>query len=451
MSARSGDFESEYRVFFPEESSQEERLDVSEPLRLFGDEILWNVVAGCSLAAPVCRECSAREYWETWARSSGNYYHDSSWNRVLSYEYALTVEPGKWPKDRRHNILVAPASDLFHERVSDHFLDRVSSIMQQHPQHTFYVVTKRVARMKSYLNGRAAGRLAEESRSDRTLRQLTWPLPNVRIGISCEDQPSYLARIVPLIETKAESRFVIIEPMLKPVRLDQVPLPGGDILWPLTGVVQGYRGLNAEGKPEWDPVEHPRLTIEPIDWVVVGGFRGSVPRPMHPIWVRMVQVACERAKVPFFFKGWGDYAPAKKPDLDGDASLVIVSADGSMRGRGVGSATNYLARDSGGRVPDVYMSRQIDPVERTMLAGKLLRNKPRPLKARRVRLIDRSDLARMLHRLGDQAPATGPVTARVEQQAGQAPGATQDDSRSLGDKMSETAAWVRDKLNTPLW
>ena len=49
----------------------------------------------------------------------------------------------------------------------------------------------------------------------------------------------------------------------------------------------------------------PGLSLEGIDWVIVGGESGPSPRPMNPAWVLDVRNQCLAAHVPFFFKQWG--------------------------------------------------------------------------------------------------------------------------------------------------
>ena len=44
-----------------------------------------------------------------------------------------------------------------------------------------------------------------------------------------------------------------------------------------------------------------------IDWIVMGGESGPGARPMHPYWARSMRDQCERARVPFFFKQYGEW------------------------------------------------------------------------------------------------------------------------------------------------
>lgn len=44
-----------------------------------------------------------------------------------------------------------------------------------------------------------------------------------------------------------------------------------------------------------------------IDWIVCGGGTGPEAMPMHPEWVRSLRDQCVRARVPFYFVGWGEW------------------------------------------------------------------------------------------------------------------------------------------------
>ena len=49
----------------------------------------------------------------------------------------------------------------------------------------------------------------------------------------------------------------------------------------------------------------PNLTLEGIDWVIVGGESGPGARKMEKKWVIDIRDQCADAKVHFFFKQWG--------------------------------------------------------------------------------------------------------------------------------------------------
>jgi len=119
---------------------------------------------------------------------------------------------------------------------------------------------------------------------------LDWPLRNLHIGVSVEDQATADARIPLLLQTPAAVRWVSAEPLLGPVDFTKVGSYRGETLSALEEIV-GH-------------VERPRL-----DWIVCGGESGPGARPMHPAWARNIRDQCQAAGVAFLFKQWGAWAP----------------------------------------------------------------------------------------------------------------------------------------------
>lgn len=122
-----------------------------------------------------------------------------------------------------------------------------------------------------------------------------WPLPNVWLGVSVEDQAVAEERIPLLLQTPAAVRFLSCEPLLGPVNLTRL----GDVAMTLnafTWEASHLLGMRAR-------------TAGVLDWVIVGGESGPRARPMHPDWARSLRDQCAAAGVPFFFKQWGEWAP----------------------------------------------------------------------------------------------------------------------------------------------
>lgn len=143
-------------------------------------------------------------------------------------------------------VFVNSMSDLFHPDVPLTFIKKVFKVMRDNPQHVFQVLTKR------------SERLLELS------SQLKWT-HNIWMGVSVEDE-RVMKRIDDLSQTKARVKFLSCEPLIGPL---------------------------------------PNLSLEGIDWVIVGGESGHKPRPMDVNWVLDIQEQCENAQVAFFFKQWG--------------------------------------------------------------------------------------------------------------------------------------------------
>ncbi len=83
----------------------------------------------------------------------------------------------------------------------------------------------------------------------------------------------------------------------------------------------------------------PRLPLDGIHWVIVGGESGSHHRPLDPEWVRDIRDQCLAAQVPFFFKQWGGRTPKaggrlldgrlydEMPEPGSAAALLLAEAE----------------------------------------------------------------------------------------------------------------------------
>lgn len=246
------------------------------------------------------------------------------WNRFLGRDEPPTLTlfpplevPLHWRKPRR--VFVGSMSDLFHLDVPEDFIGRAFAVMALASQHSFQILTKRPQRMAAVLGAVrpypatcsfSEGFSAEWQRQTMDGISYRWPLPNVWLGTSVEDQRYADLRIPHLLATPAALRFLSVEPLLGPVDLRP---------W--------LRRINGESRAEsvhdW--------STERIDWVIVGGESGPGARPMHPDWVRAVRDECQRWGVPFLFKQWGEWAPVDPEPRTGNGT--IARPDGTFRWR----------------------------------------------------------------------------------------------------------------------
>lgn len=305
----------------------------------------WNPTVGCKVVSPGCTNCYAMKVAARMegisvaheAAHGGNpgpmyYYRDlvthskagPVWNGTFrEAPLDLLERPLRWKRPRR--IFVNSMSDLFGEGVSDETIDRVFAVMTLLPQHTFQILTKRPERMREYIAGvtqmrsvrfpdDSIYRIGPFSHVGSTIKGMEigrrWPLPNVWLGVSVEDQKRADERIPILLETPAAVRWISAEPLLGPLYLRRISVLGG---W--YDALAGYRDIERGISPEGV-----------LDWVVVGGESGPGARPMHPGWARGLRDQCRNAGVPFLFKQWGNWLP-----LQDSEGYWPQEAEGCMR------------------------------------------------------------------------------------------------------------------------
>jgi protein gp37 len=204
-------------------------------------EMTWNPVTGCDKISAGCKYCYAEVMAKRLQAMGVEKYKDAF--KLRLHEDALNI-PYSWKKQK--TVFVNSMSDLFHKDVPLAFIEKVFKVMNENPQHTFQVLTKRADRLAS-VHG-----------------QLNWS-HNIWMGVSVEDE-KVKSRIDYLRLTNARTKFLSCEPLIGPLN-----------------------NLNLIG----------------IDWVIVGGESGRKARPMKEDWAIDIMDQCENAGVAFFFKQWG--------------------------------------------------------------------------------------------------------------------------------------------------
>lgn len=309
----------------------------------------WNPTTGCSPVSEGCQNC--------WARALSKRFHgrDDKFE-VQTYEDRLEY-PLHLSKPAR--IGVCFQGDLFHRQVDDGFRRLVFAVMMACPQHTFVVLTKRAREMREWFQVYSPNDCFVEAKfinegrranhGSRLTAKLTcmdglpsknnsrvpskWPLPNVWLGVSVENQQAADIRIPDLLETPAALRWVSIEPMLGPMDLELNTCDecGG------AGETAGHY-FSDDGCEQCETCRGKGTVLDSrLDWVICGGESGPKARPMHPNWARSVRDQCVAAGVPFYFKQWGEWAeplPGQKFDTSngraGKSQAFIVSEDGTV-------------------------------------------------------------------------------------------------------------------------
>ena len=247
----------------------------------------WNPIRGCSVVSRGCENCYAMTVAARFSGKNpktgadlpyaGLAYRNSSgahWTGKVKFVGEHLEDPLKWKQPRR--IFVNSMSDLFHEGVEDQWLNDIFGIMALAHWHTFQVLTKRPQRMLKYVSQGSHGIIEQFQQIQecggigprRMFRALDvkrrdsipweWPLPNVHLGVSVEDQKTADERIPLLLETPAAVRWVSIEPLLNDVSLRWAKWEP----WKKVGINSQYDGLRR------------------LDGIVIGGESGAGHREM---------------------------------------------------------------------------------------------------------------------------------------------------------------------------
>ena len=204
-------------------------------------EMTWNPTTGCDKISAGCKYCYAEVMTRRLMAMGIDKYKDGF--KVKTHEDSLQT-PFSWKKPKV--VFVNSMSDLFHPEVPDEFIQKVFFVMNETPQHTYQVLTKRAERLSQIHD------------------QLNWTA-NIWMGVSVEDE-RVTGRIDFLRATNAQTKFLSCEPLIGPLHY-----------------------MNLEG----------------IDWVIVGGESGRKARPMYESWVWDIKQQCDEQGSSFFFKQWG--------------------------------------------------------------------------------------------------------------------------------------------------
>jgi protein gp37 len=255
-------------------------------------ENTWNPTTGCDRISPGCDHCYALTLAKRLKAMGSEKYQADGDRRTSGPGFAVTVhedatlEPLWWRKPRL--VFVNSMSDIGHARVPNEAIAGIWAVMALTPRHTFQVLTKRPKRLASLLANTAfAGKVGEHASRMTQVSPLAmparaamqpWPLPNVWIGTSIEND-DYTWRADFLRRIPTATRFLSLEPLLGPL---------------------------------------PSLDLDGIHWVIAGGESGPEYRTLDLAWARDIRDRCASKDVAFFFKQVGGPTPkAGGCQLDG--------------------------------------------------------------------------------------------------------------------------------------
>lgn len=257
----------------------------------------WNPLVGCTKVSEGCRNCYAIRFSHRMSTTVPSYFGiTKKINGKPEWSDKIRVDRNKlrWPLTwkRARMIFVNSMSDMFHERVDDLDIAEIFAIMATESRHTFQILTKRPQRM--------AKLLTDETFKKSVTTYLhnwgyslkldnVWPLRNVWVGASVENEKSAIERVPYLLMTPAAIRWISAEPLLG--RITKCSL-----------------GIKLRG----------------IQWIVAGGETGPNARPAYPDWFRALRDLCVSSGVPFFFKQWGEWGTVENLKVYKNSQLAIV-------------------------------------------------------------------------------------------------------------------------------
>jgi protein gp37 len=267
------------------------------------DETL-NFFRGCSRISAGCANCYAEDVAGIRLSKPGQKYEglavmkngQPTWTGKVVFDEKVLVQAARWRRGRK--LFACSMSDVFHESNSVDDLARAFAYMQLTPRHTYQVLTKRALRMRQILEresfadlvSKEAERILSSLEAPRMLldeeplRTGEWPIKNVWLGVSVENQGAADERIPELLATPAAVRWLSVEPLIGRVSFSLMK----------------------------DRFVAPKLDGAGIDWVVVGGESGAGHRAMDVEWARSLKHDCAQGGIAFWMKQLGGHPTPRK-------------------------------------------------------------------------------------------------------------------------------------------
>lgn len=247
----------------------------------------WNPTTGCTPYSSAknggneCLCCYAEKETKR-LKAMGQEKYKEGFDVFVEHENVLN-EPYTWKQPSV--VFVNSMSDLLHKDCSDDFIRKVFKVMNDTPEHTYQILTKR---------------------NDRLVKlpdDLEWS-KNIWMGVSCGNQYATRKRIPALVESKAKHKFLSIEPFIQ--EISQIDLIG--INWVIVGGESGNDSFKIEkddkGQDKYEIIDGKVTYTHELDSNGNKILEKEI-RPMKKEWVEIIKNKCEEKGIPFFFKQWG--------------------------------------------------------------------------------------------------------------------------------------------------
>jgi protein gp37 len=286
----------------------------------------WNFIIGCLRKSAGCENC----YAERQVHRGLSKQHKGLtkltkkgpvWNGKFNIAEHRLDEPLRRQKPTMY--FVNSLSDLFFEPVPFELIAASFGVMAASPRHIYQILTKRPERANEFfawLEDRAHEVSASYRERPRSLDEcrlqvlltaarrrkiidvadvaavihsgVQWPLPNVWLGVSVEDQETVDRRVPMLRRLPAAVHWISQEPQLSAIT---------------------YRSDVFEWKPLGPDENDESRLLPPIRWIVIGGESGPGARPFEIEWARETIAQTLGSMCNVFVKQLGARALFKDP------------------------------------------------------------------------------------------------------------------------------------------
>lgn len=267
----------------------------------------WNCLYGCARVSPGCTNCYAETHCHRF--SGPGQIHEGltvlgkkgpRWTGKIQIAYHRLFEPMKWTRSRM--IFCNSLSDVWHKDVPKQYIQAMFGVMAACDHHIFQVLTKRADLMEAWYASGAAdifdcteaasywldlcvqeGHISEGVakkylvRLSRAAMKAPFPLKNVWVGVSTENQETFDERVPHLSRVPAAVRWISAEPLLGPLDITS-----------------------------WYDSTH-------LDWIVVGGESGPRARGMEYSWAERVVQDAQAIRIPVHMKQLGTVLAKRFP------------------------------------------------------------------------------------------------------------------------------------------
>ena len=288
---------------------------MSENTKIEWADHTFNPWSGCTKVSPGCDHC----YAEGWSKRAGDKVGKwgpgaprvrttpANWRKPLQWQAKATAFHAE--HGRRQRVFCSSLADVFDNQVPVEWRGDLFALIDQTPNLDWLLLTKRIG------NAHAMAMASN------------WPFPwprNVWLGATITSQEEADRDIPKLLGVPAHVRFLSMEPLLGPVDLQRactLRCPNDDCYAHSSG-----RRVVVDSENGGILMECICSRLNGLHWVIAGGESGPGARPVHPDWARSVRDQCASAGVPFLFKQWGEWLPAKEGRSITGKVLVLEGA-----------------------------------------------------------------------------------------------------------------------------